>query len=62
MRLGSEENSTMGVNFLIITYAIVWLGLMAYLGWITLRMRGVRADVESARELLRERQREHTES
>ncbi|MDE3231257.1 MAG: hypothetical protein KGO05_15365 [Chloroflexota bacterium] len=44
----------MGVNFLIITYAIVWLGLMAYLGWITLRMRGVRADVEATRELLRE--------
>ena len=52
----------MGVNFLIITYAIVWLGLMAYLGWITLRMRGVRADGESARERRLERQREHTES
>ena len=46
----------MGTTFLIITYAVVWLGLMAYLGWIALRMRGVRADVESARELLRERQ------
>ncbi|HEX8996171.1 MAG TPA: hypothetical protein VF812_09075 [Ktedonobacterales bacterium] len=52
----------MGTNFLIITYAIVWLGLMAYLGWITLRMRGVRAEVESARELLEERQRGGTQS
>jgi uncharacterized membrane protein len=52
----------MGTTFLIITYAIVWLGLMAYLGWITLRMRGVQADVESARELLDERQRERTQS
>ena len=52
----------MGVNFLIITYDLVWLGLLASLGWIVLRMRGVRADVDSARELLRERQREHTES
>jgi hypothetical protein len=52
----------MGTNFLIITYAIVWLGLMAYLGWITLRMRGVRADVESARELLDERQRKGVQS
>ncbi|HEY7976466.1 MAG TPA: hypothetical protein VID72_14050 [Ktedonobacterales bacterium] len=52
----------MGTNFLIITYAIVWLGLMAYLGWITLRMRGVRADVESARELLNERRGENAES
>lgn len=50
----------MGVNFLIITYAIVWLGLMAYLGWITLRMRGVRADVEATRELLAERERERS--
>jgi hypothetical protein len=48
----------MGTTFLIITYAVVWLGLMAYLGWIALRMRGVRADVESARELLNERQNE----
>ncbi len=52
----------MGTNFLIITYAIVWLGLMAYLGWIALRMRGVRADVESARELLNERQNERPQS
>jgi hypothetical protein len=52
----------MGTNFLIITYAIVWLGLMAYLGWIVLRMRGVRADVESARDLLNERQGERMES
>lgn len=52
----------MGTNFLLITYAIVWLGLMAYLGWIVLRMRGVRADVESARELLNERQNERPQS
>jgi hypothetical protein len=52
----------MGTNFLIITYAIVWLGLMAYLGWIVLRMRGVRADVESARELLNGRRGERAES
>jgi uncharacterized membrane protein len=50
----------MGTNFLVITYAIVWLGLLAYLGWITLRMRGVRADVESARELLEERRQSRT--
>ncbi len=52
----------MGTNFLVITYAIVWLGLLAYLGWITLRMRGVRAEVESARELLDERQRDGGQS
>lgn len=52
----------MGVNFLIITYAIVWLGLMAYLGWIMLRMRGVRADVEATRDLLSERERGRPEN
>jgi len=45
----------MGTTLLIVVYAIVWLGLLAYLGWIALRMRGVRADVESARELLEAR-------
>jgi hypothetical protein len=52
----------MGANFVIITYGVVWLGLMAYLGWITLRMRGVRAEVESARELLDTQQRERAQS
>lgn len=46
----------MGTTLLVAAYALIWLGLMAYLGWITLRMRGVRADVESARDLLEERQ------
>lgn len=48
----------MGANFAIITYAVVWLGLLAYLGWITLRIRGVRAEVESARDLLESQQRD----
>ncbi len=48
----------MGTTLLIVVYAVVWLGLLAYLGWIALRMRGVRADVESARELLDARQRD----
>jgi hypothetical protein len=51
----------MNSTFLVITYAIVWLGLMAYLGWITLRMRGVRAEVESARELLESQRRERAQ-
>ena len=48
----------MGTTLLIIVYAVVWLGLLAYLGWIALRMRGVRAEVESARELLEARQKD----
>lgn len=45
----------MGSTLLIVAYALIWLGLMAYLGWIMLRMRGVQADVESARDLLEQR-------
>ena len=37
---------------LVVAYALIWLGLLAYLGWLNLRMRGVRADLEAARELL----------
>ena len=48
----------MGTTLLIIVYAVVWLGLLAYLGWIALRMRGVRAEVESARELLEAQQKD----
>ena len=44
-----------GVSSLVIGYALIWLALMAYLGWLTLRMRGVRADLEAARELLERR-------
>jgi hypothetical protein len=42
----------MGTTLLVIAYALIWLGLMAYVGWLTLRMRGVQAEVEAARELL----------
>ncbi|HEX9037207.1 MAG TPA: hypothetical protein VF808_09485 [Ktedonobacterales bacterium] len=42
----------MGTTLLVIAYALIWLGLMAYLGWLTLRMRGVRADLEATRDLL----------
>ncbi len=46
----------MGTILLVIAYALIWLGLLAYLGWLTLRMRGVRTDVEAARELFERRE------
>jgi hypothetical protein len=46
-----------GVTYLVVTYAVLWLGLLAYLGWIALRLRGVRTDVEAVRELVAERER-----
>ncbi len=43
-----------GVAYLVVTYAVLWLGMLAYVGWIALRMRGVRAEVEAVRELVDE--------
>ena len=39
-----------------IAYIIMWAGVLAYLGWIALRMRGVRTELEAVRELVRERE------
>jgi len=45
-----------GGTYLIIAYIIMWAGLLVYLGWIALRMRGVRTELEAVRELVRERE------
>ena len=45
------------VAFLVITYAIVWLALLGYLGWVALRIRGVQTELETVRELVEERDR-----
>ncbi len=45
-----------GSTYLVIAYIIMWAGVLAYLGWIALRMRGVRTELESVRELVRERE------
>ena len=39
-------------TYLIITYAVIWVGFFAYLGWIALRMRGLRTELETVRELV----------
>jgi hypothetical protein len=41
--------------FLILAYLAGWLGLLAYIGWVTLRIRGVRADLEAVRDLVERR-------
>ena len=41
-----------GNTFLVLAYAIAWVGILAYLGWIALRMRGVRSELETVRELV----------
>jgi hypothetical protein len=45
-----------GNTYLVIAYIIMWAGALAYLGWIALRMRGVRTELDSVRELVRERE------
>jgi CcmD family protein len=40
--------------YVVAAYALIWLGLLAYVGWIGLRLRGVRTELETVRELVEE--------
>ena len=44
------------MGYLIAAFTVVWVGLIAYLGWIALRIRGVRLEIETTRALLDERE------
>lgn len=44
------------VVYLVVAYAVVWVALLAYLGWIALRVRGVQTDLEAVREIVEERE------
>ena len=35
------------MGYLIAAFSVVWVGLIAYLGWIALRIRGVRLELET---------------
>ncbi|HEY4033750.1 MAG TPA: CcmD family protein [Ktedonobacteraceae bacterium] len=43
-------------TYLIIAYAIVWLGLFAYLAFLAMRIRGVQTELAAVEELMRESQ------
>lgn len=43
-----------GFGFLVAAYIVVWLGLLVYLGFITLRVQGVRTELAAVEELVRE--------
>ena len=43
-----------GVSYLVAAYAVVWLGLFAFLAFVTLRIRGVRTELAAVEELVRE--------
>lgn len=43
----------MGQTYLIIAYAIVWLGLFAYMAFVVMRLRAVRTELLAVEELVR---------
>ncbi|HZU69196.1 MAG TPA: CcmD family protein [Ktedonobacteraceae bacterium] len=43
-----------GVSYLVAAYAIVWLGLFAYIAFVALRIRSVRTELAAVEELVRE--------
>jgi CcmD family protein len=45
------------MGYLVAAYAIIWLGVFGYLGWIALRLRGARAELAVVEELVREQER-----
>jgi CcmD family protein len=45
-----------GFPYLAAAYLVLWLGLLLYLGFLALRMRGVRTELAAVEELVRERQ------
>lgn len=45
-----------GSIYLVIAYAIVWLGLFAYLAFLSMRIRGVQTELAAVEELVRESQ------
>jgi CcmD family protein len=44
-----------GVTYLVMAYAVIWLGLLAYVAWTALQVRGVRTELEAVKDLLEER-------
>jgi CcmD family protein len=47
-----------GVSYLVAAYAVVWAALFIYLGFIVMRIRGVRTELAAVEELVHEHERE----
>lgn len=45
-----------GFLYLAAAYIMAWLGLVLYMGFLALRMRGVRTELAAVEELVREQQ------
>lgn len=48
-----------GFSYLATAYIVVWVGLLLYVGFLALRMRGVRTELVAIEELVREQQQEN---
>jgi CcmD family protein len=48
-----------GFSFLVAAYIVVWVGLLIYLGFVVLRMRGVRTELAAIEELVHEQQQQN---
>ena len=46
------------MGFLVAAYAVAWIGIFVYLGWIALRLRGARAELAAVEQLVHEREKE----
>ncbi len=44
------------IGYLVAAYAIIWLALLGYLGWLALRLRGVRTELETVRDMVEQRE------
>ncbi len=44
------------MGYLVAAYAVAWLGIFVYVGWIALRLRGARAELAAVEDLVRERE------
>ncbi len=44
------------MGYLVAAYAVAWLGIFGYLGWIGLRLRGARAELAAVEQMVRERE------
>jgi CcmD family protein len=55
-RLSHREEDTMG--YVVAAYAVAWVGIFGYLGWIALRLRGASTELAAVQDQLREEGRE----
>jgi CcmD family protein len=44
------------MGYVVAAFTAVWLGVFGYLGWITLRLRGARAELAAAMAVMHERE------